>query len=162
MKPVQLKRGRMFRTSMFAWVCKKPQRRKHFWSWVVYGVAKSQTQLSDFSFTFHCQALEKEMATNSSVLAWRIPGMGEPGELPSIGSHRARHDWSDLAAAAAEEDQETWLDRGNLNLECKRACLLPSVWSKLFFFKSPPFLHLYSLNPILCFTSSFPIVQITS
>ena len=51
--------------------------------------------------------------------------------------------------------------QGKTNLECKRACLLPSVWSKLFFFKSPPFLHLYSLNPILCFTSSFPIVQIT-
>ena len=116
MKLVQLKRGRMFRTCIFAWVCKKPQRRKHFWSWVVYGVAKSQTQLSDFSFTFHCQALEKEMATNSSVLAWRIPGMGEPGELPSIGSHRARHDWSDLAAAAAERKTkrpdwtgETWI-----------------------------------------------------
>ena len=50
-------------------------------------------------FTFH--ALEKEMATHSSVLAWRIPGTGEPGELPSVGSHRVGHDWSDLAAAAA-------------------------------------------------------------
>ena len=50
-------------------------------------------------FTFH--ALEKEMATHSSVLAWRIPGTGEPGGLPSMGSHRVRHDWSDLAAAAA-------------------------------------------------------------
>ena len=65
------------------------------WS-AVHGVAKSQTQLSDFTFTFHFHALEKEMATHSSVLAWRIPGTGEPGGLPSMGSHRVRHDWSDL------------------------------------------------------------------
>ena len=64
------------------------------------GSLKSQTQLSDFTFTFHFHALEKEMATHSSVLAWRIPGMGKPGELPSVGSHRVGHDWSDLAAAA--------------------------------------------------------------
>ena len=56
--------------------------------------------LSDFTFPFHFHALEKEMATHSSVLAWRIPGMGQPGGLPSMGSHRVRHDWSDLAAAA--------------------------------------------------------------
>jgi len=55
----------------------------------------------DPTFTFHFHALEKEMATHSSVLAWRIPGMGEPGGLPSMGSHRVGHDWSDLAAAAA-------------------------------------------------------------
>ena len=61
----------------------------------------SRTQLSDFTFTFHFHALEKEMATYSSVLAWRIPGMAEPGGLPSMGSHRVGHDWSDLAAAAA-------------------------------------------------------------
>ena len=161
MKPVQLKRGRMFRTCIFAWVCIKPQGRKQFWSWVVYGVAKSRTQLSDFSFTLHCQALEKEMETNSSVLAWRIPGMGEPGELPSIGSHRVRHDWSDLVAAAERKTKRPAGTGENLNLECKKACLLPSVYSKLFFSKSPPFLHLYSLNPILCFTSSFPSVQIS-
>ena len=59
------------------------------------------TSLSLFTFTFHFHALEKEMATHSSVLAWRIPGTGEPGGLPSLGSHRIRHDWSDLAAAAA-------------------------------------------------------------
>ena len=57
--------------------------------------------LSDFTFTFHFHALEKEMATHSSVLAWRIPGTGAPGGLPSLWSHRVRHDWSDLAAAAA-------------------------------------------------------------
>ena len=58
----------------------------------VHGVAKSRTRLSDFTFTFRFHALEKEMATHSSVLAWRIPGMGEPGGLPSMGSHRVRHD----------------------------------------------------------------------
>ena len=71
------------------------------WKGAVHGVAKSQTQLSDFTFTFHFHALVKEMATHSSVLAWRIPGTGEPGGLLSVGSHRARYDWSDLAAAAA-------------------------------------------------------------
>ena len=63
---------------------------------------QSQTWLSDFTFTFHCHALEKEMATHSSVLAWRIPGTVEPGGLPSMGLHRVGHDWSDLAAAAAD------------------------------------------------------------
>ena len=60
-----------------------------------------RTRLSNFTFTFHIHALEKEMATHSSVLAWRIPGTGEPHRLLSMGSHRVRHDWSDLAAAAA-------------------------------------------------------------
>ena len=71
------------------------------WWAAVHGVAKSQARLSDFTFTFHFHALEKEMATQSSVLVWRIPGTGEPGRLPSLGSHRVGHDWSDLAAAAA-------------------------------------------------------------
>jgi len=62
------------------------------WWAAVHGVAKSWTQLSVFTFTFHFHALEKEMATHSSVLAWRIPGTGEPGGLPSLGSHRVRHD----------------------------------------------------------------------
>ena len=71
------------------------------WWAAVHGVAESWTRLSDFTFTFHFYALEKEMATHSSVLAWRIPGMAEPDGLPSMGSHRVGHDWSDLAAAAA-------------------------------------------------------------
>ena len=62
------------------------------WWAVVHGVTKSWTRLSDFAFTFHFHALEKEMATHSSVLAWRIPGMGEPGGLPSMGSQRVEHD----------------------------------------------------------------------
>ena len=62
------------------------------WQATVHGVAKSQTRLSDFTFTFHFHALEKEMATHSSVLAWRIPGTAEPDGLPSMGSHRVGHD----------------------------------------------------------------------
>ena len=57
------------------------------WEAVVHGVAEGRTRLSDFTFTFHCHALEKEMATHSRVLAWRVPGTGEPGGLPSLGSH---------------------------------------------------------------------------
>ena len=70
------------------------------WWAAVHGVAKSRTRLSDFTFTFRFHALEKEMATHSSVLAWRIPGTGEPGGLSSMGLHSVGHDWSDLAAAA--------------------------------------------------------------
>ena len=62
------------------------------WKAAVHGVARSWTRLSDFTFAFHFHALEKEMATHSSILAWRIPGTGEPGGLPSMGSHRVRHD----------------------------------------------------------------------
>ena len=68
-----------------------PMDRGAWWA-AVHGVAKRRTRLSDFTFTFHSHALEKEMATHSSVLAWRIPGMGEPGGLPSMGSHRVGHE----------------------------------------------------------------------
>ena len=71
-----------------------PMDRGAWWA-AVHGVAMSWTWLGGFTFTFH--ALEKEMATHSSVLAWRIPGTGEPGGLPSMGSHRVGHHWSDLA-----------------------------------------------------------------
>ena len=71
------------------------------WWAAVHGVAKSRTRLNDFTLTFHFPALEKEMATHSSVLAWRIPGTGEPRGLTSMGSHWVRHDWSDLAVAAS-------------------------------------------------------------
>ena len=77
-----------------------PMDRGAWWA-AVHGIAKSRTRLSDFTFTFHFHALEEEMATHSSVLAWRISGTEEPGGLPSMGSHRVRHDLSDLAAAAA-------------------------------------------------------------
>ena len=82
------------------------------WWAAVHGVAKSWTRLSDFTFTFHFHELEKEMATHSSVLAWRIPGTGEPRGLPSTGSQRVGHDWSDLAAAAVwfkgDASQSKW------------------------------------------------------
>ena len=71
------------------------------WWAAVHAVANSRTRLSDFTFTFLFHALEEEMATHSSGLVWRIPGTGEPGGLPSMGSHRVGHDWSDLVAAAA-------------------------------------------------------------
>ena len=76
------------------------------WWAAVQGVTKSRTRLSDFTFTFNFHALEKEMATHSSILAWRIPGTGEPSGLPSMGLHRVGHDWSDLAAAAAAYTME--------------------------------------------------------
>ena len=69
-----------------------------------------RVRLSDFTFTFHFPALEKEMATHSSVLAWRIPGIGEPSGLPSMGSHRVGHDWSDLAAAAAAQSKPKYFE----------------------------------------------------
>ena len=79
-----------------------------------------KTKLSDFTFTFHFHALEKEMATHSSVLAWRIPGTGEPGGLPSTGSHTVGHDQSDLAAAATAAGRNVFfhLNAGINNLIC--------------------------------------------
>ena len=67
------------------------------WTAAVHEVTEGRTWLSNFTFTFHFHALEKEMATHSSVLVWRIPGTGEPGGLLSMGSHRVGHNWSDLA-----------------------------------------------------------------
>ena len=78
------------------------------WWAAVHGVTRSQTRLSNFTLTFHFQALEKEMATHSSVLSWRIPGNGEPVGLPSMVSHRVGHDWSNLAAAAAAYWKYRW------------------------------------------------------
>ena len=86
-----------------------PMDRGAWWA-TVHGVDKSRTRLSDFTFTFHFHALEKEMATHSSVLAWRIPGTGETGGLPSVGSHRVGNDWSDLAAAAVAKLFPTHFD----------------------------------------------------
>ena len=80
-------------------------------------VSKSWTRLSDFTFTFHFHALQKEMATHSSALAWRIPGTEEPGGLLSMESHRVGHDWSDLAAAAA----------------AMTSTKAPSLWSEIFY-----------------------------
>ena len=76
-------------SSTLAWKIPKMEESDRLQS---HGVTKSQTLLSDFTFTFHFHAVEKEMATHSSTLAWRIPGTGEPGGLPSMGSHRVEHD----------------------------------------------------------------------
>ena len=70
------------------------------WLATVHGVTEGRTRLTDFTFTFHFHALEKAMAIHTSVLAWRIPGMGEPGRLPSMGSHRVGPDWYSLATQA--------------------------------------------------------------
>ena len=88
----------------------KSHGRRSLESWSPW-VARSWTRLSNFIFTFHFHALEKKMATHSSVLAWRIPGMEEPGGLPSLGLHGVRHDWSDLAAAAAAgvSEKKVWI-----------------------------------------------------
>ena len=97
-------------------------------------VARIRTQLSDFTFTFHFHALEKEMATHSSVLAWRIPGTGEPDGLPSVGSHRVGHDWSNLVAAAAVAESiypfrlSQWLRwSSSICLQCRRLGFNPWV-----------------------------------
>ena len=74
-------------------------------------VAKSRTQLSNFTFTFHFHALEKEMATHSSVLAWRIPGMGGARWAAIYGVHRVRHNWRDLAAAAADPSSNNFIKK---------------------------------------------------
>ena len=98
----------------------------------VHGITKRRTLLSNFTFTFHFPALEKEMATHSSVLAWRIPGTGEPGGPLSMGSHRVGHDWSDLAAAASSF-WSGWLipggsDDKSVCLQCGRPGFNPWVW----------------------------------
>ena len=94
------------------------------WQAAVPGVAKSRTWLSDFTFTFHFHALEKEMAIHSSVLAWRTPGTAEPGGLPSMGSHRVGHDWRDLAAAAPWKKS---YDKPNRALKSRGITLLTKV-----------------------------------
>ena len=91
-----------------------PMDRGAWWA-AAHGVAKIWTQLSDFPFTFHFHALEKEIATHSSVLAWRIPGTGEVGGLPPMGSHRVGYDWSDLAAAAADLPLKKYVCRSRSN-----------------------------------------------
>ena len=92
------------------------------WYAAVHGVAKSWTRLSDFTFTFHFHAFEKEMATHSSVLSWRISGTGEPGGLLSMGSHRVGHDWSDLAAAAAAAFNRIYVPHLHSSVDGHLAC----------------------------------------
>ena len=110
------------------------------WWAAVHGVAKSRTWLSDFTYTFHFHALEKEMATHSGVLAWRIPGTGKPGGLPSMGSHRVGHNWSDLAAAAAVLVL-TWRPFGELSPVdglWAREFSGPESWTQFSYFRTGP------------------------
>ena len=104
---------------------------KGAWRAAVHGVAEGRTRLSDFTFTFHFHALEKEMATHSSALAWRIPGTGEPGGLPSMGLHRVGHDWSDLAAYSVN------IIALNICLLCKliKGSIKGCIWLHSFFFE---------------------------
>ena len=88
------------------------------WKAAVHGVTKSQTWLSDFTFTFHFHA--KEIATHSSVLVWRIPGMGKPGGLPAMGLHRVGHDWSDLASWGFCMRLPRWLRGKESACQCRR------------------------------------------
>ena len=101
-----------------------PMDRGAWWA-AVHGVTKGRRWLSDFTFTFLFHALEKEMATHSSVLAWRIPGTREPGGLPSMGLHRVRHDWSNLAAAGTVALQAP-LSVGFSRQECRSGLPCPS------------------------------------
>jgi len=128
------------------------------WCAAVHGVARSWTRLSDFTFTFHFHALEKEMATHSSVLAWRIPGMGEPVGLASMGSHRVRHDWCDLAAAAAVSPDSPSQKRNNLPwlvdeygpaVGCWVFVQCPEFWRKLG--NLLPAVFLYMMVSCLCY-----------
>ena len=103
------------------------------WKGAVHGVTEGQTRLSDFTFTFHFHALEKEMATHSSVLAWRLPGMGEPDGLPAMELHRVRHDWNDLASAALKF-VGLWLSLGfSVGMEAFGWAIIVNVpWSQEF------------------------------
>ena len=121
----------------------------------VHGVAKSRTQLSDFTFTFSFHASEKEMAAHSSVLAWRFAGTGEPGGLPSMGSHRVGHDWSDLAAAASDGKQKhVFVFVFFVFLFLKEVSLLP-VWKCIFVTRSLGRVLCSQFQPIVFWKAQF-------
>ena len=142
--PCQCRRCKRYR--FHPWVRKIPWRRhgntlqysclenpmdRGAWRATVHRVAKSQTWLSDFTFNFHFHALEKEMATHSSVLAWRIPGTEEPGGLPPMGLHRVRYHWSDLAAAAYElESDWHWNSQGQYYSQEDNEVIISKHWKK--------------------------------
>ena len=140
------------------------------WWVAVHRVANSQTRLTDFTFTFHFHALKKEMATHSSVLAWRIPGTGEPGGLRSMGSHRVGHDWSDLAAAAdiissVQSLSHVWLFATPWATACQASlsitnsqCLLKFMSIELVM----PSNHLFLCRSLLFLPSIFPNIRVFS
>ena len=124
------------------------------WWAAVHGVTTSWTWLSDFTFTFHLHTMEKTMATHSSVLARRIPGMAEPGGLPSMGSHSVGHDWSDLAAAAAVRFNRHRINASDIYVRLESPSPPPGIlcWMfSIFYLLESRFLH-FSW-PSLHFTS---------
>ena len=124
------------------------------WWAAVHGVTKSGTRLSDFTFTFHFHALEKEMATHSSVLAWRIPGTEEPGRRPSMGLHSQTR-LKQLSSSSSREKGEysrrwRWGTENSTNyfLHGFLTCLLPLVWSPHTSHSTLPKTHIWSfLDP---------------
>ena len=132
----------------FQYSCLENPMDRGAWCPAVRGVTKSWIRLNDFTFTFHFHALEKEMATLSSVLAWRIPGMGKPGGLPSMWSQRVRHDWNDLAAAAAGDRSKKillcFLSRSVLPMFSSKNFKLPSlIFRSLIYFE---FIFVYGVR----------------
>ena len=128
------------------------------WKTAVDGVAKGQTWLSDFTFTFHFHLLAKEMATHSRVLAWRIPGTGEPGGLPSMGSHRIGHDWSDLAAAWYQTLRTPVMSK----IRLLQTCLHSSRYWNISPFCARPLHLLFPLSRKCCLSSPFSIPDFPS
>ena len=126
------------------------------WWTTVHGVAKSQIRLSNFAFIFHFHALEKEIATHSSVLAWKIPGTGELCGLPCMGSHRVGCDWSDLVAAAAtattNEFEELFMNWMVIYRSSLQKCL----------FTSFVFLNWFSCLLLMCKNSLYILVTRSS
>ena len=127
------------------------------WKVAVHRIAEGQTRLSDFTFTFHFHTLENEMATHCSVLAWRIPGMGEHGGLPSMGLHRVGHDWSNLAAAADCVCEPWFVDLFPISLVSPTIQCCPhnrssnSLWNKHFLKLIKPKIrfHMHCSEPLI-------------
>ena len=130
------------------------------WQAAVHGVTKSQTWLSNFIFTFYFHALEKEMATHSIVLAWRIPGMAEPGGLLSMGLHRVGHNWRDLAAAAApthhpfSDPPTEWPSSFQSTLLFIHLSAQPPICPSLWVASNQPFIQLHCFQSLDSFMPS--------
>ena len=127
------------------------------WWAAVHAVAKSRTRLRDFPFIFHFHALEKAMATHSSVLFWRIPGSGEPGGLLSIGSHRVRHDWNDLAKHRHKDFLSCYLMWGAMG----RGKMFHDDMIKCHIYYNFPSLKLKQRTQVSCITGRFLIIWAT-
>ena len=138
------------------------------WWAAVHGVAKSRIWLSDFTFTVHFHASEKEMATHSSVLAWRIPGKGEPGGLPSLGSHKVGHDWNDAAVAAAAAGRELYAETAQSALTVILKLIIGGLTSVVSYILSTDNLQSHgrfvpvSLRPVLRILAAYVMATVWS